>query len=97
MDKDFVELSRIRPCLAIWDWPVTDVRRQGDMKHKRKILRRKFLRWEKWALKWFYAICQILLREKKKALITFPRGLCAGKGFNIEELRDLAKKLILTK
>lgn len=63
LDKDFVELSRIRPCLSVRDWPV---RRQGDMKHKRKILRRKFLRWEKWALKWFYAICQILLRGGKK-------------------------------
>lgn len=38
--EDFVGLSRIRPCLVIWDWCVTDVRSQGDGKLKRKIPRR---------------------------------------------------------
>lgn len=38
--KGFLGLSRIRPCLVIWDWCVTDVRRQGGGKLKRKIPRR---------------------------------------------------------
>lgn len=36
----FWGFSRIRPCLVIWDWCVTDVRRQGGGKLKRKIPRR---------------------------------------------------------
>lgn len=74
--EDPGKFSRMRPCLAVWHWCVTDVRGQGSGKFKKKIP--GGVGWERSSLKWFYSSCHILLNNE--CLIAFSQrsgNLCS--------------------
>lgn len=67
--EDSGQFSRMRPCLAVWDWCVTDVEGKWGGEFRKKIPGR--VGWERSSLKLFCSSCQILLN--KEYLIGFSQ------------------------